>query len=680
MATNNISLLAPEIFAGENYQIWSVKRQTYLETFDLLEVVAEDKPIAPLPTNPTLAQIKAHTDKNTKKFKAKTLIQNPVADLVFHRIMNCRTTKKAWDKLKLEYQGSDRTKQMQVLNLERDFESLTMQEDETITKYSDRIALIVNKIRSLGEEFPNARIVEKILVTLLERFESKISSLEESRNLSQISLVELMNALQAQEQRRALRKENVTESAFQMHTLQSNKDKNQFNKKKSKSREKSNKEGPQQKKYATCSHCKKTTHLEKYFWWRPNAMCGNCKQFRHVTKLIDSGCTHHMCHNATVFKDLDKTYNSTVKVGNGGYVDVKGRDTVAVKRNSCIKLIFDVLFVPVISQNLLSVGQMLEKQYSLQFKDNQCIIFDPYEEKLLCVKMKSKNFAINWENAAEYAYVGVTQSVSNLWHKRFGHFNQRGLVELKKLELVEDMPNVSDEAQIFISYELLEGEVFNSKFCINPLEPISMAIERNVKVDEVTTWVWQNKKDAQSDVGLDNHEDFQTSEFVDDFPLRGTRSLEDIYQRYDTIRLLCVLAAQNSWHIHQLDIKSAFLNGFVDEEIYVEQPNGVVAPGKKDYVYLLRKALYGLKQTPRAWYETMDKHLTKLSFVISQSEATLYVKTDDVQLLIVSLYLDNMFVTGNQPGLIQSFKDEMNKVFEMTNLGVMKYFLGMEVM
>ena len=218
-------------------------------------------------------------------------------------------------------------------------------------------------------------------------------------------------------------------------------------------------------------------------------MCGNCKQFRHVTKvckyknkgpqsqqaqvadadsqeeklfiascfssqdsynaqLIDSGCTHHMCHNATVFKDLDKTYNSTVKVGNGGYVDVKGRDTVAVKRNSCIKLIFDVLFVPVISQNLLSVGQMLEKQYSLQFKDNQCIIFDPYEEKLLCVKMKSKNFAINWENAAEYAYVGVTQSVSNLWHKRFGHFNQRGLVELKKLELVEDMPNVSDEAQI----------------------------------------------------------------------------------------------------------------------------------------------------------------------------------------------------------------------------------------
>ncbi|KAL6346326.1 hypothetical protein AAG906_033122 [Vitis piasezkii] len=81
--------------------------------------------------------------------------------------------------------------------------------------------------------------------------------------------------------------------------------------------------------------------------------------------------------------------------------------------------------------------------------------------------------------------------------------------------------------------------------------------------------------------------------------------------------------------------------------IYVEQPDGVVAPGKEDYVYLLRKALYGLKQAPKAWYETMDKHLTKLGFIRSQSEATLYVKTDDVQLLIISLYVDNMLVIGN---------------------------------
>ena len=164
--------------------------QTYLEAFDIWEVVAEDKPIAPFLTNPTLAQIKAHTDEKTKKFKSKTLIQNSVADSVFHRIMNCRTTKEAWDKLKLEYQGSDRTKQMQVLNLKREFESLTMQEDETITKYYEKIALIVNKIKSLGEEFPNGRILEKVLVTLPERFESKIHLL---KNLGTFHKFHLLN-------------------------------------------------------------------------------------------------------------------------------------------------------------------------------------------------------------------------------------------------------------------------------------------------------------------------------------------------------------------------------------------------------------------------------------------------------------------------------------------------------
>ena len=106
---------------------------------------------------------------------------NVVADTVFYRIMACKTAKEAWDRLKEEYQSSDRTHQMQVLNLKREFESLNMKEDETISKYADRISLIVNNIRLLGEEFTDKRIVEKVLVTHPERFESKISSLEELR-------------------------------------------------------------------------------------------------------------------------------------------------------------------------------------------------------------------------------------------------------------------------------------------------------------------------------------------------------------------------------------------------------------------------------------------------------------------------------------------------------------------
>ena len=110
-----------------------------MEAYELWETVTEDKLLTVLPANPTLAQIKSNNEKKAKKSKAKSLMQNAVANTVFYRIMACKTTKEAWDRLKVEYQGTDRTRQMQVLNLKREFVSLDMEEDETIRKYADRI-------------------------------------------------------------------------------------------------------------------------------------------------------------------------------------------------------------------------------------------------------------------------------------------------------------------------------------------------------------------------------------------------------------------------------------------------------------------------------------------------------------------------------------------------------------
>ena len=139
---------------------------------------------------------------------------------------------------------------MQVLNLKRDFEALNMQEDETISNYSDRISLIINNIRLLGEDFHDSRIVEKVLVTLPERFESKISSLEESKDLSKISLGELMSALQAQEQRRTIRQDRLTEGVFYVQKQQAVKGKKLLNlRSKGKNEGGSTSEGSRQKKF-----------------------------------------------------------------------------------------------------------------------------------------------------------------------------------------------------------------------------------------------------------------------------------------------------------------------------------------------------------------------------------------------------------------------------------------------
>ena len=150
--------------------------------------------------------------------------------------------------------------------------------------------------------------------------------------------------------------------------------------------------------------------------------------------------------------------------------------------------------------------------------------------------------------------------------------------------------------------------------------------------------------------------------------------------RLDMIKLLFALAAQKQWKVYQLDVKSAFLNGFLKEEIYVEQPDGFKVQGKEDKVYKLKKALYGLKQAPRAWYDRIDAYPSKLNFEKSLSEPTLFIKkSKDETLLIVSIYVDDLLVTGCRVDLIQEFKKNMQDMFDMTDLGIMTYFLGMEV-
>ena len=150
--------------------------------------------------------------------------------------------------------------------------------------------------------------------------------------------------------------------------------------------------------------------------------------------------------------------------------------------------------------------------------------------------------------------------------------------------------------------------------------------------------------------------------------------------RMDTIRVLIALAAQMRWKIWHLDVKSAFLNGNLAEEIYVAQPEGFVVEGSEDKVYKLHKALYGLKQAPRAWYGRIDNYFCNKGFKRSENDATLYVKKllGDGS-LIVSLYVDDLLVTSNNQLEVQNFMEEMKNQFEMSGLGEMNYFLGLEV-
>ncbi|KAK2392639.1 putative mitochondrial protein [Trifolium repens] len=151
--------------------------------------------------------------------------------------------------------------------------------------------------------------------------------------------------------------------------------------------------------------------------------------------------------------------------------------------------------------------------------------------------------------------------------------------------------------------------------------------------------------------------------------------------RHETIRLVIALACSRRWPLFHLDVKSAFLNGPLEEDVYVKQPPGFELKGKEDKVLKLHKALYGLKQAPRAWNKRIDNFLVMQGFKKCSVEYGVYVKkSDDKHMLIICLYVDDLLVTGSSLVEIKNFKSQMQSEFEMTDLGKLTYFLGMELL
>lgn len=158
---------------------------------------------------------------------------------------------------------------------------------------------------------------------------------------------------------------------------------------------------------------------------------------------------------------------------------------------------------------------------------------------------------------------------------------------------------------------------------------------------------------------------------------------EDVFApvaRMDTVRLLLALAASKGWPVYHLDVKSAFLNGEINEDVYVEQPKGFSIPGKEGKVFKLKKALYGLKQAPRAWYSRINTHLLKQGFHKNPHEHTLYKKESmGGEILLICIYVDDIICLGSSLAMVQEFQEDMKLNFEMNDLGLMTYFLGLEV-
>jgi hypothetical protein len=115
---------------------------------------------------------------------------------------------------------------------------------------------------------------------------------------------------------------------------------------------------------------------------------------------------------------------------------------------------------------------------------------------------------------------------------------------------------------------------------------------------------------------------------------------------YTSIRAVMSIATQMGWRIHQMDVKTTFLNGKIEEEVYLEQPLGFEVHTRASHVCRLKKALYGLKQAPRAWYSRIDNYLQSIGFVKSDADSNLYLLMNKEGILILVLYVDDLFLIG----------------------------------
>eukprot|EP00253_Pinus_taeda_P028648 PITA_28648 len=184
------------------------------------------------------------------------------------------------------------------------------------------------------------------------------------------------------------------------------------------------------------------------------------------------------------------------------------------------------------------------------------------------------------------------------------------------------------------------------------------AIERNKTWDLVelpkgkevigVKWVYKTKSNAEGKI-----ERHKARLVVKGYKQQHGRDYEETFApiaKMETMRAVLSIAAQNKWKVYQMDVKSAFLNGVLMEEVYIEKPLGYEKKGQEHKVCKLKKALYGLKQAPREWYSRIDSYL-----------------------------LENAFEKCNDDYLIENFKTVMKEEFEMTDMGLLRYFLGIEV-
>ncbi|KAJ9551399.1 hypothetical protein OSB04_015444 [Centaurea solstitialis] len=190
-------------------------------------------------------------------------------------------------------------------------------------------------------------------------------------------------------------------------------------------------------------------------------------------------------------------------------------------------------------------------------------------------------------------------------------------------------------------------------------------------------WIFKNKKDEDGIVTR-NKARLVAKRFKQQAGIDYDETFAPV-ARIEAIRIFLAYAAHKNFTVYQMDVKTAFLNGELKEEVYVTQPEGFVDRTKPNHVYILDKALYGLKQAPRAWYDHLSNALLDNGFYKGKIDPTLFIKTEGDDILLVQIYVDDIIFGSTNSDMCSWFSDLMTTRFEMSMLRELSFFLGLQV-
>lgn len=177
--------------------------------------------------------------------------------------------------------------------------------------------------------------------------------------------------------------------------------------------------------------------------------------------FLDSGCSNHMCGDSSLFNEIEKGLNKTVRLGIHTQMKVVGKGSVRLLIEGVSHLVQDVFYVPDLKNNLLSIGQLQEKGLAILLKSNQCRIYHPLKGLIITCNMTSNRMFVllsnkHSNNQAVMCFQADTQDSTMLWHRRYGHLSYTGLKTLKNKEMVRGLPNFDEKEVVCI--DCLKGK------------------------------------------------------------------------------------------------------------------------------------------------------------------------------------------------------------------------------